>query len=165
MGDFEESRIMKILSGGGVSRKSLRLFSPRASNLSDCPMQTDQDTSPEFFAVTVNLNPYGFVNNRKWSLYKNDAQRSTLLRIEASLRRTYPNIELVELIFEVCPKLKNIHFHALYRMPLEIPPLYEQYFNDRVKKVSLLCTYKNVEIEPLWNYEGWIKYITKDINI
>lgn len=151
-----------LFKTAGVSRNSVKEFSSEARVTSNTVSESEYDTLPQFYATTVNLNPHGFVNNKKWSLYSQDDQRKILLRLEASMRRTYPTVELVELHFEVCPTLKSAHYHALYKMGIDMPSLYCQYFNDRVKKVGKKCTYENVKIDPIWNYEGWQVYMKKD---
>lgn len=69
------------------------------------------------YGITINILPFKRINNKVWRTYNHDQQRKILMRMEASIRRNNPSIQLVELHFEVCPSMQNIHFHALYKMP------------------------------------------------
>lgn len=118
------------------------------------------------FAVTVNIHPYKSMNKKRWFTYSHDKQRSQLARIEEAFRKKNPSVELIELHFEVAPAIndeeyRNIHFHALYKMPEDFKAEVETYYNR-------ICgckegTWKHIKIDPIFNKEGWIEYIRKDI--
>jgi len=75
-----------------------------------------KEPARNYVASTVNIQPSKLMNRRPWKKYNHDDQRKILMRVEASFRRKYPTVELIELQYEVCPQLNNIHYHALYKM-------------------------------------------------
>jgi len=130
------------------------------------------------YGVTVNVQPTRYINKRQWKKYTHDQQIKILTRMEASIRRRTPSIKLIELHFEVCPTLKNVHFHALYEMPVfYVSELEAQWsrlvgniITSRSKTDQLsLWRYLDIkEIKPRLNSDGnpdeadWLAYIRKD---
>lgn len=118
------------------------------------------------YGITVNCRPGKIMNKRQWRLYSHDQQKSQLLRIEAASRRGRP-IDCLQLNFEVCPNLDQIHFHALYRMPeSELTHLWEYYKRIMGTKVPETKPWRYLDIKCIKDGpENWIKYITKDQSI
>lgn len=115
------------------------------------------------WAVTLNINPTRKINKRQWKLYNHDQQRAILSRIEKSLRKKTPSIQLIELHFEVCPIIKNIHFHALYEFPSIMKNHVEAYYNRVVgDKNPARMPWRHLDLKSITYYEGWINYIRKD---
>lgn len=125
------------------------------------------DKSQELrYAITVNICPNKLMNKRKWRLYSQDDQRRILSRVEKSLRVKTPSIKLIKINYEVCPTLKQVHFHALYEMPTEYMNELETYY-QRVVGMPEINGDKNKQwrhlvTKPIFSEEGWIEYITKD---
>lgn len=118
------------------------------------------------YAVTVNIQPTRLINKRQWKLYDHDKQRAQLTRMEASIRRKTPSIELLEMHFEVCPVLKNIHMHALYKMPRIFVVELEAQWNRMVGSIINEKTtqpFRHLDIKEVYDEEGWVKYIKKDM--
>lgn len=117
------------------------------------------------YAITVNVLPFKKMNRKLWYTYSHDKQREILGRIEAKFRRDTPSVKLLELHYELCPsedKFHNIHFHALYEMPEEFVAELETYY----KRVCFDSSNKNwryLDIRPIFDLSGWLKYITKDM--
>lgn len=111
-------------------------------------------------ACTVNICPDKFLNKKRWKTYTHEEQRKILFRIERSMRTKTPSVKLHKLIYEVCPQLNQIHFHALY----ECPTIYESTINNfwRDKKYNPSDDWRICETKPIFNYDGWFKYIHKD---
>jgi len=118
------------------------------------------------WGITVNIQPTKKMNKRLWKLYDHDKQRDILNRIESKFRRDTPSVKLIELHFEVCPTLKNIHFHALYEAPVLFRAEMETYY----KRV---CCSDDEHTKKPWRYldikeivggsDEWLKYIRKDL--
>lgn len=124
-----------------------------------------QDVSPTdviSWGITVNIKPTIFINKKQWKLYDHDKQKAILTRIEAKLRKDNPSIVLKKLMFEVCPKIKNIHFHALYEMPSIFESTIETYYH-RVCNKGDTTGWRVIDTQPIYDEEGWIKYISKDL--
>jgi len=116
------------------------------------------------YAVTVNICPNKKMNNKIWKTYDHIRQTAQLQRIEAHMRKLNPSIELVEMQFEICPQLNQIHFHALYSMPKEFVTTMENYWREKVadKKPST-PPWRYLDIQPVYSRKGWEEYIRKDI--
>lgn len=116
------------------------------------------------YAITVNPAPTKLLNKKQYCKYSEDQQRAMLTRIEASLRRTTPSIELIELHFEKCPSNKMIHFHALYQMPSIYVTTVENYYRVRLDSTdkNTKTPWRHLDIQKVYNRLGWIKYIQKD---
>lgn len=115
-----------------------------------------------YMAVTVNPDPYVLMNKKKYSSYSHDKQHDILRRIEAALRRTYPDIKLVEIQFEECPTLKQIHFHALYSTPAFMHCEMSNFWKTRICRTnSPSWTY--IKSEIVYDKTGWINYIRKTL--
>lgn len=129
------------------------------------PLWKVQEDAIEY-GVTVNVQPTRLINKKQWKLYNHDQQRAILTRMEASIRRNTPSIELVELHFEVCPTLKNIHFHALYKMPRIFVVELETQWNRLVGSIINKDTkepFRHLDIKEIsGGNKEWIKYINKD---
>jgi len=122
------------------------------------------------YGVTINIQPTRHINKRQWCKYTPAQQTSILTRMEASIRRTTPSIKLIELHFETCPIVKNIHFHALYEMPQEFIHELECQWNRLVGTIVNKHTstdkhtvWRHLDIKEIYGGEDeWLKYIRKD---
>jgi len=113
-------------------------------------------------AVTVNPDPFALMNKRMYKLYTNDKQRAMLTRIENAARVTLGDINLKKLTFEICPKLGQVHYHALYDLPsTHVTPL-ELYIMQRVSRKNG-PSWRAFQSETVYDEKGWIRYITKDV--
>lgn len=138
----------------------------------DCGTIIRRLTKPLFkpslhqYGVTVNIQPTKKMNKRLWNKYNHDQQRGILSRIEAKFRAQTPSVKLIELHFEVCPTLKNIHFHALYEAPSLFKPEMETYYK-RVccsddERTRIPWRYLDIKLIEGGNAE-WLEYIRKDL--
>lgn len=120
------------------------------------------DVIPQY-AVTINVCPNKKMNNKIWKTYDHIRQTAQLQRLEAHMRKLNPSIELIELQFEICPALNQIHFHALYSMPKEFVSTMENYWREKVadKKPSI-PPWRYIDIQKVYNRKGWEDYIRKD---
>lgn len=123
-----------------------------------------------YYAVTVNIQPTKLMNKKQWRKYTHDEQRSQLLRIEASFRKKTPSVELIEIQFEICPTLNNIHFHAMYYMPKifihEVYLHYRRICNSTDDKTIKEWRFIDIqELKRQEDIENWLMYIRKDIDI
>jgi len=118
---------------------------------------------PFRYAITLNFSPNLRVNKRPWKDYTQDQQRASLGRIEAAFRRRNPTCKLIELRYEVCPKIKQIHFHALYEMPLVYKTTMSNYyakFDATLKDTR--NPWRHLDIQDIFDNNGWIDYCNKD---
>jgi len=133
-------------------------------SISDADIE-DMPSDILLYAVTINICPNKYMNKKKWSTYSHDQQRKILSRVENSFRRKTPSVELKKLVFEECPTLKQIHYHALYRMPSEHKSEMETYFLKRVNMPGVMRdpskAWRAVRIDPIFDEDGWLEYITK----
>jgi len=158
--DFNMSRLKKRLFPiAGASHEA----SASESSLRDDNVTTSCNIGEPDIAVTVNPDPFNLMNKRQYKLYDHDKQRAMLMRIETAMRRENPEIELIELHFEICPVLKQIHFHALYRCPLQSIKRMENYFEKRIKRTNS-PSWRAFVHDPVFDKDGWLKYIRKNIN-
>lgn len=120
------------------------------------------------YGITVNIQPTKKMNKRFWNKYSHDQQRAMLSRIEAKFRSLTPSVKLIELHFEVCPTLKNIHFHALYEAPalfkVEMEAYYKRICCSDDHKTKIPWRYLDIKLIRGGNTE-WLDYIRKDLNI
>lgn len=115
------------------------------------------------YAVTVNIANTKKVNRKVWGIYTQDEQRKILARVEASFRKATPSVELVRIEYEVCPSNKNVHFHALYRMPDIFVTTVQNYWRKFDSTDSkTLKPWRHLDIQLCHNVKGWLEYITKD---
>lgn len=120
------------------------------------------------YAITVNIHPMKSMNKKRWFTYSHDKQRDNLARIERSLRTKNPTIELIELHYEVAPAegddhYRNIHFHAMYRMPKIFVTTMETYYNRILHMQGQRSTWKSLDIQEITSKEGWLNYMRKDL--
>lgn len=122
------------------------------------------------YAITLNIQPTRYMNKRQWAKYTHEQQKGILTRVEGALRRNNPSIVQEKIMFEVCPALNQIHFHALYSMPAIYKVELEAYF-QRVcgsivtKKTDLTKEqWRHLNVQEVYDEQGWIKYISKDAN-
>lgn len=134
--------------------------------LTDTPIEDDLSAEIEndMVATTVNICPNSFMNKKRWSDYDHDQQRNILRRIEKAFRVKHPSVELLKMAFEICPTLDNIHFHCLYKCPLIFKSTIENYFKKYSPKKGG-DTWRTVIVKEIFDEEGWIKYISKDITL
>jgi len=120
------------------------------------------------YAITINIQPTKYMNKKQWKKYTHDQQRAILTRIEGALRRNTPSIILETIMFEVCPILNQIHFHALYSMPAIFKVELEAYFQRVCGTIVTKSTdlskeqWRHLDIQEVYDTNGWINYITKD---
>jgi len=142
-----------------VLKKPLWKMTPSASTAHSSRLE---------YGVTVNIQPTKKMNGKFWRDYCHDKQRAILGRIEAKFRALTPSVELIELHYEVCPTLKNVHFHALYNAPFLFTAEMEAYY----KRV---CDARDANTRIPWRYldikvikdgaQHWLEYIRKEINL
>lgn len=138
----------------------------------DHPLWQDHpETYFKKYAITINVQPTRFMNKRQWAKYTHDQQKLILSRIENALRRNNPSIKMQKLMFEVCPKLNQIHFHALYEMPELFRTELEAYYArtcgtiaNKNTKTDSKSVWRHLDIQEIYDEQGWIKYISKDNN-
>lgn len=120
------------------------------------------DVTP-LYAVTVNVCPNKKMNNKIWKTYDHIKQTAQLQRLEAHMRKLNPSIELLELQFEICPALNQIHFHALYDMPDVFVSTMENYWREKIAdKKPTTPPWRFLDIQQVYNRKGWEDYIRKD---
>lgn len=142
-----------------------KLFSPVILNSSRKDVSTSDVYShhdASEFAVTVNIQPTKRMNGKQWRLYTPEKQVAILRRVEASFRRKNPSVELIEMHFESCPILRQMHFHALYKMTTQMVDHYALHF-DRICGSTGFQTnpWRTLDIKPITNMQGWLRYIRK----
>lgn len=165
--DTDDTQIMKRLVrplfNGGVS-------------LSEASEErVDISNTIHYYGITINVLPCKRINNKEWRTYNNDQQRSILLRMENSIRRNNPSVELDEMHFEVCPKKKNVHFHALYKMPIifisTVRAEWDRLIGPKPKESknqSIIfgsSSWNHFHITTVFEHEKqhWLDYIRKDL--
>lgn len=121
---------------------------------------------PQMYAITVNIQPTKKMNSKQWQKYTFAEQKAILTRVELSIRKKNPSINLKQLVFEECPKLHQIHFHALYEHTSE--------WNDTLlANLNRICgstgrqtnPWRTVDSQLVYNIQGWIEYINKTAKI
>jgi len=124
------------------------------------------DAQAKRWAVTVNIQPTKLMNKRQWRKYSPDQQMAILGRIEAAFRRKTPSVLLIELHYETCPVLGNIHFHALYSMPSDFVTTMENYYKDVCDSSDekTLVKWRYLDVQEVKDEKSWIEYIRKDVN-
>lgn len=124
------------------------------------------DAQANRWAVTVNIQPTKLMNKRQWRKYSPDQQMGILGRIEAAFRRKTPSVQLVELHYETCPALGNIHFHALYEMPKDFVSTMENYYKDVCDSSDehTKIKWRYLDIQQVKDEKAWLEYIRKDVN-
>lgn len=150
---------------------SLYESSPESSD-TDCTKIIKRLKRPIFkdtlhqYGITVNIQPTKKMNRRYWKLYTPDKQRDILSRIEAKFRALTPSVKLIELHFETCPTLKNIHFHALYEAPsafkVEMEAYYRRVCCSDDDNTKIPWRYLDIKLITGGNSE-WLDYIRKDL--
>jgi len=164
------------------SVRKLETADPEVSEFSESEPSIDIDDMPKLYkslfkissdctryAVTVNVQPTRLMNKRQWKLYTHEQQRGQLFRLEGHLRKLYPNIELIEIRFEICPTLKNVHFHALYNCRKADTHDMITYWQSRVGTIKTKTTkddkfsvWRHLDIQEVYDNQGWLLYIQKD---
>jgi len=126
-----------------------------------------QDASPSDvqyeYGITVNIQPTKLMNKKQWKTYTPEKQIAQLSRIEASFRRDNPSVKLCEIHYETCPRLKNVHFHALYRMPAQYLSTMQNYYARVIGSTGTQSDpWRHLDVQEIYDAPGWIKYIRKD---
>lgn len=154
--DTNDNDLFDCLTGPLFRRCSA---SQDALHLNDVTLQ-----NTVWYAVTINPQPTKLCNKRQYRKYTDDQQIGILTRMEAKLRRENPSIELVELHFEKCPVLGQMHFHAKYSMPAIFVTTMENYWrrvldsSDSKTKIP----WRYLDIQLVYNDQGWLEYIRKE---
>lgn len=130
--------------------------------VSGASMETFKVDNVTLYAVTINPDPFCLFNKKMYKKYTHDQQRAMLTRIENALRKEYKDIELKELHFEVCPNLKQVHFHALYEMRESMTNLYKEYMKKRCVRPNS-PSWRFYDCQEVYNRQGWLEYIRKSI--
>jgi len=157
--DTNDNELIKNLTGPLFGQQS------RKGNVSSNDVIPEDCNTPIYYAITVNPQPTCKLNKKCYRSYTEDQQIAVLSRIEAALRRKHPDIQLVELRFEICPKLLQWHFHALY----EMPPLYFTTVWAYYKRImdttdaKTKTAWRYIDLQPVYNKAGWEQYIRKDM--
>lgn len=112
-------------------------------------------------AVTVNPDPFAPMNKCMYKLYSHDKQRAMLTRIENAARRDIGEIKCVKLCFEICPKLRQVHYHAWYDLPRAYVAPIEVYITKRVSRKNG-PSWRAFQSKEIYDEKGWLEYITKD---
>jgi len=114
-------------------------------------------------AVTVNPDPFMLMNKKKYSTYSHEKQVDILSRVEKSLRTKHPDIKLIEIQFEECPNLKQMHFHALYSTPVFMGNEMDSFWKEKIcRKNSPSWTY--IVTDEVYDKKGWLEYIRKGMH-
>jgi len=128
-----------------------------------CDNVTPMDTKICKFAVTINPDPFYFMKraDRPYKSATHKEQQGFIKYAIASLERDNPSVSHTTIMYEVCPKLKQIHAHCIVEMPL----IYVSTYVNYMKRV--ICrhnspSWRHTEVEQIYNRQGWINYITKD---
>lgn len=125
----------------------------------------DDISATKLYGLTVNIQPTKLMNKKQWNKYNKDQQMAILGRIERGSRKGNPSIELKELNYEVCPKLGNIHFHALYKMPRmfvsQLEAYYKRVLDSSDSNTKIKWRYLDI-IQIIGTSDNWIQYIRKD---
>lgn len=147
--DFEDNQFMErikhSLFGGGAS-----------------PSASSTDVTVIKYAITVNIKPTYLVNKRRWRDYDQDKQKAILIRVENNMRKKNPSIVLCKMVFERCPNINNMHFHALYEMPSIFTTTVENFWQNQFNKGDV-TNWRVLDIQPIYDEQGWIEYIYKDL--
>lgn len=147
-----------------INRLTRPLWSRDRVSLGDVVIPSDSKAVWKTkYAVTINVCPNKKMNNKIWKTYDHIRQTAQLQRLEAHMRKLNPSIQLVELQFEICPALNQIHFHALYDMPKEFVSTMENYWREKIAdKKPTIKPWRYLDIQQVYNEKGWIRYINKD---
>jgi len=161
----EDSLIEDMYTDEVINRLTGPLFGARqCKNVSSNDVSHTDNTVTQF-AITVNIQPTKFMNKKQWRKYTPEQQTSQLARIESAFRRNNPSVKLMELHYETCPVLKNIHFHALYEMPKIFKSELETYYKricdatDEHTKIP----WRYLDIQQIFDMQGWLDYIRKGL--
>jgi len=122
-------------------------------------------SASKLYGITVNVQPTKLMNKKQWFKYNKDQQMAILGRIEKGSRKGTPSIELKELNYETCPKLGNIHFHALYSMPKmfisQLEAYYKRVLDSSDEFTKTKWRYLDIKI-IVGTEDNWLQYIRKD---
>lgn len=120
------------------------------------------DAREVLIAITVNPPPTKLMNKRPYSRYTQEQQQQILSRIESKIRKDNQSIVLEKIYYEVCPILKQMHFHAMYKMPMNFLSTIESYYHRIMFDKTATKVWRFLHTEEIYNKEGWITYISKD---
>lgn len=115
----------------------------------------------QYYAVTINPDPYMKVNNKKYSSYTDGQQRAMLLRMHNAVLRDNPTIVCEDMVFEKCPKLKQAHYHCLMRCPQIWLSTYTNYLQRRLVRDNS-PSWRFAVVKEVFDYQGWIDYMYKE---
>jgi hypothetical protein len=160
MSDSESTNIIYKLK----SRLFNNLTRPESDSSESGSFNDVTTLTEQKIAVTVNISPNKLMNKKVWKTYSHDKQRLILAKLEAHFRRVTPSVRLVRIEYEICPTVKNIHFHALYECPLNYESTIECYWmriSNTDKKT--ITPWRHLDIQNIYDEKGWLHYISKDI--
>lgn len=162
--DTNDNDIMSSLKKPLFGARQSKDVSPNDVTIDTPVKQLRVITVPMWYAVTINPQPTKRLNKREYRKYTDTQQIGILTRMEAKFRRDNPCVELVELHFEKCPTLGQVHFHAKYSMPAIYVTSMEEYWR-RVLDATDANTkkpWKYLDIQTVYNDQGWLDYIRKE---
>jgi len=120
------------------------------------------DQTAVLIAITVNPPPTKLMNKKPYFKYSLAEQQRMLNRIESKIRKDNPLIVLEKIYYEICPVLKQMHFHAMYRMPMMFLSTIEAYYARIMFDKTATKVWRYLDTEIVYNPAGWLKYIQKD---
>lgn len=117
------------------------------------------------WAITINISPHKLMNKKRWWTYTHQEQQEVLFRMERASTKGTP-VNCVKAVFEVCPKLKQVHMHALYEMPRRMgyEKVIKEWWDDRVSTTdkNTIIPFRHFDCREIYDRAGWEKYIMKD---
>lgn len=116
-----------------------------------------------YYAVTINPDPYVKVNNKRYSSYSYGQQCAMLLRMHNAVLRDNPTIECEAMVFEMCPNLKQAHYHCLIRCPDIWLSTYTNYLSRRLLRDNS-PSWRFAVTKEVFDMNGWIMYMNKNLH-
>jgi len=114
------------------------------------------------WAITINPCPNKLYNKKKWGKYTNAEQELILCRVISKLTTTHPSIQCLSKYFEKCPSNGQTHLHGLFEYSVFWHSTLENWVNHSFEWKSDVEPWRHLDVQPIFNLEGWKEYITKD---
>lgn len=134
------------------------------ADLNSNHIMESETVSVERYGVTVNLKPLCKMNRKTWNTYTPEKQVEILRRIHNSYLRLNPSTVEIEIHFESCPVLKQMHFHALIECPSTHISSYANFWEKYSGNLpDTRKPWRVIMYEPIYNEKGWLEYIRKDL--
>lgn len=112
-------------------------------------------------ALTLSICENMRVSRKFWKNVTHDHQEFYLTSELMKLRDFYC-FEVIQMKFETGPKNNCRHLHALIEFDLDVVNIKE--VEDRINLSYSMTKYRTVDLTAIYDYCGWIDYITKDEN-